>query len=247
MSSITYRKAGLVSRDVLWALRISAGWFAAIVVVVFLGIGVGIELAGGLDGSTPNSVWETSAYATRYWPMAMGIMLTPFYLPVCVASGVTRRSFGIGAALVVAGLAAVMAVLEGVGYIVEHGLYALADSTPQFESPHLFDSGLHIWVSMPEVWITVCGNVAAGWLIGSVYYRWGWLWPTLALPLLVVPTLAVEAAMSVGWPGDVMIGVLGVDRAPLGVAIPASLVIIALTLWGTHRLVRTTAVRPRRA
>lgn len=246
MSATTYRKSVLVTRDLTRGLSISMAIFVVVVGAGFLLVGLVIGAAGAFDGPGASSVWENSAYATRYYPLALGTMLTPVYLAVAVAHGVTRRSFGLGAAGVVLVIAALMAAFEGVGYVVEYALYELGGLTQEFKVPHLFDTGTELWITVPEVWITVSGNVAAGWLIGSAYYKWGSLGPTLALPLLAVPALAVEALMSVGWPGALMIDVWNIERAPLGVAMPASLAIIALTLWGTQILVRGLPVRPKR-
>lgn len=247
MSATTYRRAVLVTGDISRGLWIALVGFMAIIAVIFLAIGVAGALAGNLDGGAGDSMWENSAYATRYFPLALGVMLTTAYLPIAVANGVTRRSFGLGGAAVVLGIAAVMAVLEAAGYLVENGLYRLAGATPEFTTPHLFGSGTEFWVVVPEVWITVSANVAVGWLIGSAYYRWGWFGPTLALPLMLVPTLAVEALMSIGWAGALMIDTLSIDRRPLWLAVPVSLAIVAATLWGTAWFVRGMAIRSQRA
>lgn len=246
MSATTYRKSVQITRDLVRGLWKSMAIFVVVVGAGFLAVGLIIAAAGAIDGPSAESIWENSAYATRYYPLALGVMLTPVYLSVAVAHGVTRRSFGLGAAGVVLVVAGVMAVFEAVGYAVENGLYSLGGVTQEFTTPHLFDSATQFWITVPEVWITVSGNVAAGWLIGSAYYKWGSLGPTLALPLLLAPALSVEALMSVGWPGALMTDVWNIDRSPLWLAIPASLVIIVLTLWGTQTFVRSLPVRPQR-
>ena len=244
MSALTYRKAGLVARDQTRGLWLSLAIFVAFVGGGFLLVSALVVALDGFDGPGATSVWENSAYATRYYPLALGVMLTPVYLALGIANGVTRRTFSLGAMGTVVAIAGVMAVLEAVGYAVEDGFYRLAGLTQELTTPHLFDSGSQVWISAPEVWITVTGNVAAGWLIGTVYYRWGWLWPTLALPLTFAPALAVEALMSVGWPGGLMIDVWGIERGPLWLVMPASLLVIALTFALAHMLVRSAAVRP---
>lgn len=243
MNSLTTGKAALVARDMTRGLSMSLTIFMVIVGAGFLLVGLFIVALGGFDGPLADSVWENSAYATRYYPLAIGVMLTGFYFEVGVANGVTRRTFALGAAATVLAVAAAMALLEAAGYAIEHGMYSLGGLTQQFTTPHLFDAGTEVWIVVPEVWITVSANVAVGWLIGTAYYKWGALGPTLALPLLVVPALVVEALMAVGWAGAVMENVVDA-RAPLVLAIPGSVAVIALTLWGTHLLVRTIVVRP---
>lgn len=246
MSTLTVRHSRLIVRDLATGLRLNVLIFAAIFVVIFAVVGLIVALTGSLDGSTWDSVWENSAYGTRYFPLSLGIMLAPAYLPICVASGMTRRSFAIAAGIVVMAIAFGMALLEAAGYAVEYGLFQAAGGVQDFQSPHLFSDGLDVFWILLEVTITVGANVMAGYLIGAAYYRWGWFGPTLALPLLVAPTLAVEALMSVGWPGGLMIDTWGIERAPLAVVIPGSLAIIALNWWIATLITRTMPIRARK-
>lgn len=246
MSSLTYRHARASFLDLSFGFWKALVMFVAIVAVIFLVIGMIVAFAQGIGGGDSESVWENSAYATRYFPLSMGIMITAAYLPVAVASGVTRRSFSWAGAGVVLAMAGLMAVLEAGGYLIEYGLYGLVDEVPTFTTPHFFDQGYQFWIIVPEVWIVVAANVAAGWLIGSAYYKWGWLGPTLALPLLLLPTLVVEAIMSVGWAGATM-EAIGVERMPDGAAVLTALAVLALTLAGIQRFVRTIDIRPQKA
>lgn len=242
-TTLTYRRARLAFVDLSVGFSQAVAWFVAVVVIVFLAIGVIVELA---TGGITESLWENSQYATRYFPLSMGIMITAAYLPVAVASGLTRRTFGWAGTGVVLALSGAMALLEAGGYLVEHGLYRLLGETQEFTTPHLFDHGYQFWIVFPEVWIVVAANVAGGWLIGSAYYKWGWLGPTLALPLLLLPILAVEAIMSVGWAGAAMEN-LGVERLPDGLAVLAALAVLAVTLAGIQRSIRTIDLRPQKA
>lgn len=246
MSALTFQRARLAFLDLSYGFWKALAIFIAIVAVIFLVIGVIIELARNGGGESSESIWENSAYATRYFPLSMGIMITAAYMPVAVASGVTRRAFSWAGAGIVLAMAGVMALLEAGGYLVEYGLYRAVDEIPTFTTPHLFDQGYQFWIIVPEVWIVVAANVAAGWLIGSAYYKYGWLGPTLSLPLLLAPMLTVEALMSVGWAGATM-EAIGAGRLPDGVAVAAAVAVLALTLAGIQRFVRTIDLRPQKA
>ncbi|MBB5789572.1 hypothetical protein [Jiangella mangrovi] len=246
MSTLTYRRARAAFEDLSLGLSVAVLWFVVIVAIIFVLLGIGLQVFVGQGGEVSESIWENSQYATRYFPLSMGIVITAAYLPVAIASGVTRRSFGWAGSAVVIALAGIMALLEGAGYLLEYGLYRLVDETPVYTTPHLFDHGYQFWITVPEVWIVVAANVACGWLIGSAYYKWGWLGPTLALPLLLLPLLAVEAVMSVGWAGAAM-NELGVERLPDGVAVLVALALLALTLAGIQRFVRTIDLRPQKS
>lgn len=242
-AALTYRRARASFLDLSAGFSMAVVWFVVTVVVIFLVIGVIVDLA---TGGTSESIWENSQYATRYFPLSMGIMITAAYLPVAIASGVTRRSFGWAGAGVVIALSGLMAVLEAGGYLIEYGLYRLIGEVPEFTTPHLFDQGYQFWIIVPEVWIIVAANVGVGWLIGSAYYKWGWLGPTLALPLLLLPLLAVEAIMGVGWAGSAL-DAMDIERLPTAVAVPAALAVLALTLAGMQRFVRTIDLRPQKS
>lgn len=242
-AALTYRRARASFLDLSVGFSLSIAWFVATVAVIFLVIGVIVSFA---TGGTSESIWENSQYATRYFPLSMGIIVTAAYLPVAIASGVTRRSFGWAGAGIVIALSGLMALLEAVGYLIEYGLYRLVDQVPEFTTPHLFDQGYQFWIIVPEVWIIVAANVAAGWLIGSAYYKWGWLGPTLALPLLLLPLLAVEALMAVGWAGSAL-EALDIEPLPTAAGVPAALAVVALTLAGMQRFVRTIDLRPQKS
>lgn len=243
-ATLTYRRARSSFLDLSTGLAKSFVLFIAIVAVIFGAVAVLVQVTNGIDGG--ESIWENSQYATRYFPLSMGIMITAAYLPVAIASGVTRRSFGWAGSAIVIAMALVMALLEAAGYLVEYGLYRAGGTTQTFTTPHLFDHGYQFWLVVAEVWIVVAANVAGGWLIGSAYYKWGWFWPTIALPLLLLPLLAVEAIMSVGWAGAAM-DAMGAGRLPDGVAVLAALAVLALTLAGIQRFVRTIDLRPQKA
>ncbi|TDD95800.1 hypothetical protein [Jiangella asiatica] len=244
MSATTYQRTGVAVRDLTLGFRLSLIWFVVIIAIAFAVIGA--IVVSVRDPSTTESVWENSAYATRYFPLSQGIMLTAVYLPVAVASGLTRRTFGYAATIGVIGISGIMAVFEAAGYLVEYWAFDLTGDVPTYATPHLFEHGYQFWISVPEVWIVVAGNVAAGWLIGSAYYRWGWLGPTLALPLLIIPALVVEALMSVGWAGAAM-DAMGFERPPTWLAVTSCLAVLAITLSGVHRFVRTIDIRPQKA
>lgn len=247
MTATTYRQAGRVARNLGSGVVPILALFMAIILVVFMTISVSTVLIGTPDGSAWDSVWEDSAYATRYFPLAMGILLVAAYLPVAVASGVTRRSFGLGSAVVIGGIAVTMAVLEAAGYLIEYMVYRAADGGQELTTPHLFSTGTEVIVVIAEVTIVVAAHVATGWLIGAAYYRWGWQWPTLALPLLIAPALLVEALMSVGWAGALMIDTWGIDRGPLAVIVPGALLALVVTWLSGQLIIRAVPIRTQRA
>ncbi len=247
MTSLTVRKGALMARDMGVGLSITFGGFIVGIALIFAVVGAITAMLGGLEGPEWASVWENAGWATRYFPMSIGFMITGIYLPVALANGVTRRSFAVGASIVVSVVALVIAAALVVGYVVEFAIYQDAGAVQMLSMPHLYTSATDAPVVLAEATIVVAAHMSAGWLIGTVYYRLRWLWGTVLLPLAAAPAFAVDGLLSVGWVGDVLSVGFEVERLPLPVAVPAAVGVVVLTLVLTYALVYSTGLRPRSA
>jgi hypothetical protein len=179
--------------------------------------------------------------------MSIGFMITGIYLPVALANGVTRRSFAVGASIVVSAVGLVVATALVSGYLVEFAIYREFGAAQAFTTPHLYSSATDVPVILAEGLIVVTAHMAAGWVIGTVYYRLRWFWGTVLLPLTAAPAFAVDALLSVGWVGDVLAENYGVGRPPLPAALSGAVGVVVLTLGLTYVLIRSTGLRPRNA
>jgi hypothetical protein len=244
MSSLTVRRARLVFIDGLRGLKLAYGLFILIMALIFATIGLVIHATDGFGASPWTSVFEQAQYGTRYFPLSMGAIVAIAFLPVAVAHGVTRRSYVLGSAALVVTLSVVVGAFLAAGHGVEYLLFDAAGAVQDFSSPHLFSSGRQVGWVFVESLVVVTANISAGFFVGAAYYKWHWLWATLALPLLLAPLAAVEAVLAAGWPGNVMETAFDVDRGPLGVVLPVSVVLIAAMHVGAFAIFRTTDVRP---
>jgi len=228
-----------VARQVLAGLRPVLAWFSAIVLIIFTLLGIGIILS-----SDPgNGAAEIAgAGAVRYFPMAIGIMLTPTMLPMYVAQGVTRRQFARVGVLVTLAFAALMALLMCVGYAIEALLYRLGGQTYELGLPHLFDSWNDFALIFTEYVILTAASVASGWLIGTMYYRMRWFWATLLIPVCLVPAAAAELLLQTSWVGSGLEDA-GWTRPPLGMALPLSLLAVAVAMAATYVLTRNVTIK----
>lgn len=228
-----------VTRQILAGLRPVLMWFIAIAAVAFTLIGVGIVLT-----SDPDSVATeiAGAGAIRYFPMAIGIMLTPTMLPMYVAQGVTRRQFARVCVLVTLAFAALMALFMCVAYAVEALAYRWGGKTYELSLPHLFDSWDEFELIFTEYLVLTAASIAAGWLIGSVYYRLHWFWATLLIPVCLVPAAAAELFLTTSWIGSGLENA-GWTRPPLGLALPLSLIAIAVAMAATYALTRNVTIK----
>lgn len=227
-----------VARQVLAGLRPVLVWFTAIILVAFTLVGIGLALSS--DDNTAAEI--AGAGAIRYFPLAIGIMFTPAMLPMYVAEGVTRRQFARVGALVTAAFAALMALLMCVGYALEALLYRLGGQAYELGLPHLFDPWNEFGLIFTEYFILTAAAISGGWLIGTTYYRLHWLWATLLIPVCLVPAAAAELFLQTSWIGAGL-EEAGWTRPPLGLAIPLSLVAIAVAMAASYVLTRTVTIK----
>lgn len=243
MTSPTIRRALLVYLDGVRGLWLAYAIFIVVMAMIFSGIGLIVHVTGGFDGSTWTSIWEQAMYGTRYFPLSMGVVVLVGFLPVATTHGIGRTSFVLGTSVLVITMGVAVALFLAAGHWIEYRLFAAGGAVAEYSSPHLFSSGRDVgWVFVESV-VIVTANIAGGYFIASMYYRWRWLRATLALPVLILPIVAVEALMSSGWPGNVVIGTLDIDRGPLAAVIPASVAVIVGTFVLTLAVLRRTDVR----
>ncbi|MFS8520193.1 MAG: hypothetical protein FWJ87_02110 [Micromonosporaceae bacterium] len=166
------------------------------------------------------SVWEVSAWelggtSIRWMLFVLGVTVTPLYLPTYVAHGVTRRRFTVAATLAGGGLAVSAAVYLAAGLVVERVLSAaIGAGEAQLINSHLFDSASQVHLVVVEYVLAFLAYLVTGWLLGSVYYRFGGWRGTLLAPLALLPLAAVEALIATV---DELAGLLG---AGPGAAVP---------------------------
>lgn len=154
---------------------------------------------------------------------SLAIIVATAYLAPHVANGMTRRSFVRGA-LAAVGASAVLNTLTAAGLLLLEG--ALYDRMgwqhdtrpgPEYEAG-IWEEGLGVLL-LDHGLATLAGGVS-GLLVGIAYYRLGGWWGTLALPLTLLPILAVMFLTS--WSAPFMPWHLG---EPLGNALGILLVL----------------------
>lgn len=242
MTSPTLRRAAVAFGDGMSGVRMGTLLFAVVVVVIFTAVGLIVSVTGGFEGAAWTSVWEQVMYAARYYPLSLGAVFTWAFLPLAVSLGVTRASYFISFAGLTVALSLAIAVLVAAGHLAEYGLFAAGGAVQEFSSPHLFTAGDQVgWVALETVMVGM-PNMAAGALIAMTYYKWRWLRATLALPLTLVPLVVAEGLMSAGWFGNVM-NFIDVDRGPLALIIPATLIVTAAMIVATFTISRHSDIR----
>ena len=212
--------------------------FLVIVIPLFIGIGVVSSITDG-DGS----VWEIAAAGPFKWfPFALAVLLTPAVLPMYVTHGITRHQFVVGAMLTLGAFALAVAALLNLGYAAESTVFGSDDRTGDFRSPHLFESWTEVPLVVAEYALLLAALLAAGWLIGTLYYRLHWLWATLLIPAAMAPAVGAELLLQTSWTGS-WTESMGWVRPSLALALPLTALLIGATVAVIYVLVRNVPIK----
>lgn len=212
----------------------------AVMLVVFFAIGVVFQLA---TGRLNQSMWDYGTQSPKYFSMAMGITLTPAYLTLLIAQGVTRRMFSVAASIYIAAAAIATAGLWVLVYQAEHLIYSSQGWSQALQNPHLFGDTSQRDLIFTEFFLLILSHEAAGWLLGITFYRFGFWRGVLLLPLALIPAAAAEFLLIAQWLADAL-GSIGYQRPPLAVAVPSILVVSALGMYVGYLLLRPMALKP---
>lgn len=211
-----------------------------VMLVGFLVVGIAVKaVTGGIDHST----WDYGTQSPKYFSMAIGITVTPAFLSLLVAQGITRRMMSVAASIYLTGAAAATALLWVLVYQVENVIYSWQGWTQTFANPHLFTKTSQVGLIFAEFFLLILSHEVAGWLLGITFVRFGFWRGVLLLPLSVMPAVSAEFLLVAQWLADVLNG-LGYHRPPLAVAVPSVLVVSALGLYAGYLVLRPMALKP---
>jgi len=210
-----------------------------VMLVAFLLVGISVKaVTGGID----HSMWDYGSQSPKYFSMAIGITITPAYLTLLIAQGITRRMMSVAVSIYLTGAAAATAVLWVLAYQIEHVIYTWQGWTQAFANPHLFTKTSQVGLIFAEFFLLIVSHEVAGWLLGITFVRFGLWRGLLLLPLSLIPAAAAEFLLVAQWLADVLNG-LGYHRPPLAVAAPFVLVVSALGLYAGYLVLRPMAMK----
>lgn len=208
----------------------------------FTAVGVILHL---VNGTISESVWDYAAQSPKYFNSSVGVMLTPAFLTLLVAHGVTRRTLAIAGSVLLILNAAVTSLLWALIYLLERGLFSWQDWPQQLNNPHLFTDTSQSGLVFTEFFLLVLSHEVAGWLVGTTFFRFRF-WGGLALlPLTLVPAVATELLLVSNWVAQAFGDNL--DRPSLGVSVPVVLAICATGLYLNHLVLRGIGLKPPRS
>jgi len=221
----------LLGRSLFLAL-----WFWGIVVVAVAAATVVVAVVG----QPQVSILAFARQGAIWFPFAMFIGVSTGYLPVHVATGLTRRSFALGSVVAAAVTALVYGGAFSVLLVVERAVYGALGWDWQFFDDLTAGAGPSTFV--PASLLTYLVAYVSGLLVGMAYQRGGGWWGTLTLPLTVGPILLVSALFAADagpFATDDWLGGGGLSTA---VRVVASLLVAAAMAFAFDRLARGASV-----
>jgi hypothetical protein len=172
----------------------------------------------------------------KYFLSVISLLIVVGSLPTYVAHGVTRRRTATSAAL--------FAALATASFVI----LSITAITVNLALAHKFDVYAVSRIALAHL-LTGYAYMAAGWMIGAAYYRYGPWIGTLLLPLTTLPGWVADISFTSLWtdnPFTLSDSGMGAHLAfPVAVLIGVANVIVALA--GGYAIVRTMPIRARRA
>jgi len=214
------------------------GLFAFIMAVTFA-----VDRWGEVDTST----WAQASQPIRWGVLFLGVWVVQTYLAAYIAHGVTRRSFAQRTAVFSVALAALVAGLSTLGFVVEGWIYDRRDWDQRISDGHLFTDADHLPTIFGTYLLVFLLWCSVGVLNAVAFYRHDGGWGLVTVPLSVLVVMVSEASLDGSYPGFVVevAGFLEDIATPVGVALSAAgLVAVAGLTWG---LLRDIPVRPKAA
>ncbi|MBO3083128.1 hypothetical protein [Cellulomonas fengjieae] len=223
----------------LWMNLYLATWFWGLVVVVATGALLVINQFGEVN----NSVLAFARQGAIWFPFSVLIGVTAAYLPVHVATGLTRRSLALGSLVAAASMAVVYGVVFTGLLIVERTVFDALGWRWRFLeglSPENAGAGT-LLVSSTMLFLVA---YVSGLLVAICYQRGGGWWGTLTLPLTAGPIVLVSALFAQDAGPFSTSEWFGGER-PLLFASAATLLIVAVMGVVFDRLTRGASVPSR--
>jgi hypothetical protein len=218
--------------------------FALIAWVALAALTAVITTGAAIWGTIDRSIWHYPAtMAARWLAFGLGLDVVNTYLRLHVAHGRTRRDFLRQLWPHLLALAAFLALLVAIGYLVERGVYALADWPHELPSPALFGTPANLPGLIGAFTLMFVLWAIAGVMLAAAFNR-NTLLGLMTVPLgflLIVPSEIVAGTTAVPLIEDLMAAL----RLPTATSVAFGLAAIAVGSAAVWAIVRDIPVRPK--
>lgn len=225
-----------VSTDQAWLMAILAGaaFVFAMIVVFVVSRFTDIRI----------SAWGVVGSIAPWYVAIMSGWIMYQQVPFFVMNGRTRR-FGFRQWVITGAILAPLgAVLMGIGFLMERGIYNLAGWGYSGEKEQYFSGSGDLWVGVLQYLFTFAVWFALGGFIGVSLYRsedWGWL--SIPLAVAIVSVTGSWDHTGGGLFGVVRRFVPGINFESLGLDFTLTVVAVGLGVWLVWTMVRDLSMR----
>ncbi|WP_127589602.1 Tat pathway signal protein [Paenibacillus lautus] len=180
-SAVTRVSTDMFIQQGSWAL----GFLAIVLLMIYIGVGIGSSMGVNVRAGIAEEDFFSIVYrSTKGFMLVIGIISAYGFLSYYVRHGITRRDFFNGAALAAVYLSLAFPVVVGlVNWII--GMLTSHDAGSTLLLQKFDNNWLLILVSYG---VQIFIYYLMGWMIGSGFYRFGWIrglgWIAVALVLI---------------------------------------------------------------
>ncbi|MBT2762842.1 Tat pathway signal protein [Paenibacillus sp. ISL-20] len=236
-SAVTRVSTDMFIQQGSWALG-----FLFIVLLIYIGAGVGSSIGVNVrEGMTEEGFFSLTYRSTKGFMLVIGIISAYGFLSYYVRHGVTRRDFFTGAAVAAVYLSLAFPVVVGlvnwiIGMVTSHD----AGSTsllPEFDNNWL--------LTLVSYGVQIFTYYLMGWMIGSGFYRFGWIrglgWIAVALVLIGFMDALWQFELASIW--ELWLPVTTAFSVTLPVSLAGSVAVILITLILIRLITRRVTIK----
>lgn len=216
------------------------GWTWAITAVIFA---VVMALVVRYDGVLEDSLWQDAGASwQRYVIFAAGVTTCPSFLAMFVSNGVTRSQLSASSTVSMILVAAAGTVVVVIGFIAEHLVFGAVGWNHVLEDSGEISIGAELALLALRYAVLFSMWFSAGWLIGTGFYRYGFVGGVVLIVPFAIPVVLCEllvgqaaASISIGALNDLV-----QTPAVLGLLVGIGLIVMNATI--ARAFTRGTAV-----
>jgi hypothetical protein len=217
------------------------GWTWAVTAVIFA---VVMFLIVRLDGHLDTSLWQSAGASwQRYVIFAAGVTTLPSFLAMFVSNGVTRAQLSASSTVSMVVVAAAGTVVVIVGFVAEALIFGSAGWAHVMDSGDPVDSGGELVVLALRYAVLFCMWFSAGWLIGTGFYRHGFVGGVALIIPFAIPVLVCEMLVGQGAASITFDNIDEIVTVPAAFGLLVGVGLIAMNATIARAFTRGTAVR----
>jgi hypothetical protein len=188
------------------------------------------------------SAWDLASSLIVWYVAGIAGYLAWRMTPLWITSGRTRRNAYMEMLMVVGAIVILATGITVIGYLIENGVYAMADWPRAVPDDHHFDSHTDVGPMLVEHAVQYLLWGSAGYCVGFALYRYehlGWVSLIVAAGLLGV----IGSAGETGPFGFVIDRIPSMSAGGLGTYVVLALLVVAISIGASWFIARDMPIR----